>query len=163
MESGLEVVPFRAAFEREVLSLIVGIQRDEFGIDITAEQQPDLRDIPAFYQVRDGGFWVAVWDGRVVGTISLLDIGDRQAALRKMFVHRDFRGAEHGTARQLLATLLDWARERKVREIFLGTTEKFLAAHRFYRKNGFSEIERSALPPSFPVMAVDSRFFHKRM
>ena len=32
-------------------------------------------------------------------------------------------------------------------------------AHRFYEKNGFEVIPRENLPPSFPVMAVDSRFY----
>lgn len=159
----MDVLPFRPSFTSDVLALIVGIQRGEFGIDITAEQQLDLHDIPAFYQVRRGGFWVAVADGRVVGTISLLDIGDGQAALRKMFVHPDFRGPESGTAKRLLDALLAWARDHGVREIFLGTTAKFLAAHRFYEKNGFSEIDRAALPPAFPIMAVDTKFFCKRI
>ena len=159
----MEVVPFRPGLEGEVLRLIVGIQRDEFAIDITAEQQPDLLDIPGFYQQRRGNFWVALDGGRVVGTISLLDIGDRQGALRKMFVHRDFRGPEAGTAKRLLDTLTEHARASGAREIFLGTTAAFLAAHRFYEKNGFREIDRSALPPSFPIMAVDTRFFHRRV
>lgn len=156
----MDVRPFEPRFGSEVLDLVVGIQRGEFGIDITAEQQPDLRAIPAFYQARGGNFWVAVAEERVVGTIALLDIGNHQAALRKMFVHRDHRGAQ-GAASRLLETLLDWAREQRVREIFLGTTAAFRAAHRFYEKNGFVEIDRAALPPAFPIMAVDTRFFRR--
>ena len=45
----------------------------------------------------------------------------------------------------------------------VGTTSKFLAAQRFYAKNGFREIAKSDLPQSFPVMAVDDRFFHRRL
>ena len=123
----------------------------------------NLHDIPAFYQVREGNFWLAVVDGRVVGTISLLDIGNNQGALRKMFVHPELRGSERRTAKRLLETLLDWARDRQVREIFLGTTSKFLAAHRFYARNGFSEVPRSALPSAFPIMTVDTRFFYRRV
>jgi N-acetylglutamate synthase-like GNAT family acetyltransferase len=159
----LDIIPFRPRFQSNVLELIVGIQRGEFAIDITAEQQPDLHHIPTFYQVRAGNFWVAVVDDRVVGTISLLDIGNQQGALRKMFVHPDFRGPQAGTAKRLLDTLLDWARTQEVREIFLGTTAKFLAAHRFYEKNGFSEISKASLPPAFPIMAVDTRFFQRRV
>ena len=157
----MEVVPFQPGFTSGVVDLIVGIQRGEFAIDITAEQQPDLRDIPGFYQARRGNFWVAIADGRVVGTIALLDIGGQQAALRKMFVQRDFRGPAPGTAKRLLDTLLEWARDREILEIFLGTTASFLAAHRFYEKNGFAEIERAALPPAFPVMAVDVKFYRR--
>ena len=167
----MDILPFEPRFADEVSRLIVSIQRGEFAIEITAEQQPDLADIPGFYQVRSGNFWVALAEGRVVGTISLLDIGSGQGALRKMFVHPDFRrsergsergsasGSEPGTAKRLLDALLAWARVRSFREIFLGTTAKFLAAHRFYEKNGFTVIPREALPPAFPVMVVDTRFY----
>jgi len=159
----LEIAAFEPRFQREVVELIVSIQRGEFGIDITAAQQPDLHDIPGFYQIRGGGFWVALAGGRVVGTISLLDIGSGQGALRKMFVQREFRGARAGAAQRLLDTLIDHTRRQKLRDLFLGTTSKFLAAHRFYAKNGFREIARPDLPSSFPVMAVDDRFFHRRL
>jgi GNAT superfamily N-acetyltransferase len=153
------VVPFVPGHAAGVASLIVPIQREEFGISITLADQPDLADIPGFYQRGAGNFWVALEAGEVVGTIALLDIGDAQGALRKMFVAPAFRGREHGTARVLLDVLLDWSRSRGLREVFLGTTEKFLAAHRFYEKNGFREIARAELPPTFPVMAVDSKFY----
>ncbi len=44
-------------------------------------------------------------------------------------------------------------------KIFLGTTAEFLAAHRFYEKNGFSLIDANDLPERFPRMAVDTRFY----
>jgi N-acetylglutamate synthase-like GNAT family acetyltransferase len=52
-----------------------------------------------------------------------------------------------------------WCQERSVREVYLGTTSKFLAAHRFYEKNGFREIEKKSLPGNFPLMAVDTKFY----
>ncbi|MGW8391390.1 GNAT family N-acetyltransferase [Pseudoduganella sp. HUAS MS19] len=150
---------YTAADAQAVVDVILPIQQSEFGIPITLEAQPDLQNIPAFYQHGTGGFWVAEKGGSVVGTIALLDIGNRQAALRKMFVSHSHRGAEHGVARDLLATLLEWSRHQGIDDIYLGTTEAFLAAHRFYEKNGFMEIVRDELPPAFPVMAVDTKFY----
>jgi N-acetylglutamate synthase-like GNAT family acetyltransferase len=95
----------------------------------------------------------------VIGTIGLKDIGAGQTALRKMFVAAPFRGREFGVAAQLLNTLLEEAWQRGVKEIYLGTTDKFLAAHRFYEKHGFVEVAKQALPESFPVMKVDSKFY----
>jgi GNAT superfamily N-acetyltransferase len=158
----MKLAPFHAGLEAQVVELIVGIQRGEFGISITAEQQPDLRDIPGFYQVGNGNFWLALSGADVVGTIALLDIGDGQGALRKMFVRPDFRGPDKGTAQLLLDALLDWCHARAVRDIYLGTTAQFLAAHRFYQRNGFSEIAKSALPAAFPIMEVDTKFYHRR-
>lgn len=59
----------------------------------------------------------------------------------------------------LLNTLLNWAQSNKIREIYLGTTPKFLAAHRFYEKKGFNEISKKYLPSSFPIMKVDTKFY----
>ncbi len=157
------VEEFRPQFTDEVVALIVGIQREEFGVEITAEQQPDLRAIPEFYQQGNGNFWVATRDGRVVGTIALKDIGNQQAALRKMFVAPEARGKEQGVASELLSTLLAWATERGVKEIFLGTTDKFKAAHRFYEKSGFDEIPPDELPPSFPRMIQDTKYYAQRL
>jgi N-acetylglutamate synthase-like GNAT family acetyltransferase len=155
----IKIAPFQPAYAHGIAELILGIQQHEFGIPITLEEQPDLCDISGFYQQGSGNFWVAVCDERVVGTIALLDIGDGQSALRKMFVATDYRGARPGVAHQLLATLLNHARQERLREIYLGTTDKFLAAHRFYEKNGFKRIEPELLPARFPKMKVDSRFY----
>ncbi|SHG62865.1 N-acetylglutamate synthase, GNAT family [Kaistia soli DSM 19436] len=149
--------PFAPGDTDGVARLIVPIQQEEFGIAITYEEQGDLRDIPAFYQRGTGGFWVAIAPGGVVGTIGLYDIGEGDAALRKMFVSPAHRG--DGTARRLLGHLVAHAQEHRLRRIILGTTDRFLAAHRFYEKNGFAEIVPKDLPGSFPRLAVDSKFY----
>lgn len=159
----IQIVPFGLQHEEGVGALIVGIQRDEFQIPITLEDQPDLQEIPAFYQQGAGNFWVAVSEGAVVGTVALLDLGNHQGALRKMFVHASFRGPGHGVSARLLDTLLEWSRIRGVKDVYLGTTEKFLAAHRFYERNGFQQIAPNELPASFPKMAVDSRFYRRAL
>ena len=155
----LQIRHFTAADTDIVIGLILPIQREEFGVSVTAEDQPDLREIETFYQSGSGDFWLAEIGGTVVGTIGLKDIGGGQAALRKMFVAVSYRGKEYGVAAALLETLLAHARSNELRTIFLGTTDKFLAAHRFYEKNGFSVIPPDDLPIVFPRMAVDSRFY----
>jgi GNAT superfamily N-acetyltransferase len=155
----IDVIPFAAEHQAGVVDVILPIQQSEFGIPITLEDQPDLRDIPAFYRRGSGNFWVALSGAQVVGTISLLDIGNAQAALRKMFVRPEYRGPDHQVARRLLEKLLGWCQEKRIREVFLGTTAKFVAAHRFYEKWGFAEIPKADLPLAFPVMSVDTKFY----
>lgn len=152
---------FKAGDEQGVIDVILPIQREEFGVAITAADQPDLAAIPDFYQKAKGGFWVAGNDGKIVGTISLKDIGNDEAALRKMFVAAEVRGKEFGVAARLLETLMAHAAAAGLKTILLGTTDKFLAAHRFYEKNGFSEIAAEELPASFPRMAVDTKFYRR--
>ena len=95
----------------------------------------------------------------VVGSIALVDIGNNQCALRKMFVAKAFRGKPHQSAHHLLQTLITHARDKHVATIFLGTTSAFLAAHRFYEKAGFDLLDEADLPKSFPRLAVDTRFY----
>lgn len=146
-----------------VATVILSIQQGEFDLPITLEAQPDLGDIPGYYQRDLGNFWVAEVDGRIVGTIGLLDLGRRQAALRKMFVAAPVRGSTLGVASRLLQHLLAWSVEHELAAVFLGTTAKFLAAHRFYEKNGFIEIAPVELPVAFPIMAVDTKFYQRSL
>ena len=142
------VAPYSDADQQGVLDVILPIQQLEFGIPITAADQPDLTDIPAFYRSGTGGFWVARSDGNVVGTIGLKDIGANQTALRKMFVAAPFRGREHGVARRLLDALLAHARAKGIIEIFLGTTDKFLehfSLSNLYDLPGVQEMKAAGL------------------
>ena len=157
--NGIYIETYTDNDKKDVADLILHIQKVEFGIPITLELQPDLNEIPGYYQTNSGNFWVAKIDGSIIGTISLLDIGDRKGALRKMFVDKNYRGKEFGVGQMLLNTLLDWSKHKGFTEIFLGTTEKFIAAQRFYEKNGFKEIEKQGLPGTFPVMEVDIKFY----
>jgi GNAT superfamily N-acetyltransferase len=155
----VEIASFRQELVQGIADLILPIQRQEFGFAIAYDDQPDLKDIAGFYGYGDGGFWVALVGPRVVGTIGLRDISERQGALRKMFVAREFRGAGSGVAARLLATLLAHARAVAMRRVYLGTTERFRAAHRFYEKHGFVRVPPESLPERFPRMEVDTRFY----
>lgn len=155
----ININKYSEIFKQEVVDLILSIQREEFGIQIDLEAQPDLKEIPAFYQKDEGNFWVASACKIVVGTIALLDIGNHCGALRKMFVKASYRGSKFGVGQALLNTLFEWAASKEFNTILLGTTEKFLAAQRFYEKNGFEEIDKWLLPKEFPVMPVDVKFY----
>lgn len=152
--------PYQSGDEQAIADLIVDIQRREFDIPITQEDQPDLADIDGFYSNGTGGFWVAVDGEKIVGTIALLDITNQHVALRKMFVAQNYRGSVIGVAKQLLNHAIETSRQRGVLEIYLGTTADFRAAHRFYEKHGFRQFSKTDLPPRFPIMDVDSRFYH---
>ncbi|MGQ0514108.1 GNAT family N-acetyltransferase [Bacillus sp. D-CC] len=115
--------------------------------------------LSAFYSQPTKLPFGATYDGKVVGTVALLDIGNHQVALRKMFVKKEFRGKEWGASHKLLQTAILWAENKKLKDIYLGTTVKFLAAHRFYEKNGFQSVDIEDLPKSFPVLQVDKKFY----
>ena len=146
-------------YQSQVVDLILHIQQQEYNIQITKDDQPDLFTIEDFYQTGKGNFWLALYDDKVVGTISFLDIGNHQVALRKMFVDKEFRGAKFKTASLLLNYAIKWAKENSIKEVYLGTTPQFIAAHRFYEKGGFTSIGLKELPENFPILQVDKKFY----
>lgn len=145
----------------DIVQLILHIQRNEFDLSITADDQPDLQNIQEHYQAPGGNFWVATIAGQIVGTVALLNLGKGDYSLRKMFVKSQFRGSSLGVASALLRYAESWALDRGAGAIYLGTTDRFLSAHRFYRKNNYRELPKSNLPESFPLMSVDTLFFVK--
>lgn len=155
----VEIKKYDDHYQSQVVELILSIQKEEFNIPISIEEQPDLLNIPKFYQTGCGNFWVAISNDQVIGTIAIIDIGNQICALRKMFVDKNVRGKERGIAMSLLDTVVAWSQEHGIKEIYLGTTSSYLAAHRFYEKHGFNEIDKRLLPRAFPVMSVDSKFY----
>jgi len=156
----MKIIEFSSKYTEKIIDLILPIQTEEFGVNITCNDQPDLKDITSFYQNKIGNFWISLSEhDEVVGSIGLVDIGNSQVALRKMFVKTEYRGKDLAIAKNLLNTAIAWCRSKQIKEIYLGTTAAYYAAHRFYEKNGFIKIELANLPINFPVMGVDSRFY----
>src|SRR6185436_5623668 len=154
MEPEIIIRPFKEAYQKKVTNLIIQIQRDEFGIDITLQDQPDLLNISQFYQSKSGNFWCAINPyEEIIGTIALIDIGDRMGVIRKMFVRLDCRGTKRNVAKDLLDVLENWARKKQFTKLYLGTVDKLKAAQRFYYKNDYKTIDPYLLPNSFPRMA----------
>ncbi len=153
------IKPFTAEHQASVEKLVLPIQQIEFGVKITRDEQPDLVDIAGTFQVGDGNFWVALDGNVVVGTIGVVDISNHQVALKKMFVSSAYRGKDKGVAQSLMETAVQWCRAKGIKQIYLGTTAKMFAAHRFYEKNGFVELTMEELPPQFPIVSVDTKFY----
>ena len=154
------IKPIANEYENEAANLIINIQQNEFNVPITLKDQPDLFDIQNFYYAGGGGFWGAFINDELVGTIALVKFEDHKAAIRKMFVKKEFRGKELSIAQKLLETLIEYSRENQIDDIYLGTVLILEAALRFYEKNHFVRVEKEALPKDFPLMAPDHVFCH---
>lgn len=156
----ITIKPFESIFTEPLISLILDIQQNEFNLPIKREDQSDLEHIPEEFQQGNSNFWIAVDGDQLIGTIALTDLGQHKGALRKMFVHKDYRGATHGLAKKLLDTLITWAKEKQFSDLYLGTADALQAAHRFYEKNGFVSVPRNEVPDGKYIMAVDTKFYH---
>ena len=84
----------------------------------------NLLDIHSCYQQKGGEFWVALSDGKVIGTIGLLLREQNCAIMKKFFVKREFRSQKIGLA--LYQELLQFA--KAAGSIFLSGQEKILCS-----------------------------------
>lgn len=157
-----KITQYEDIYKEQIIEFILNIQRNEFGINITREEQSDLEDIPLHYLGRGGQFWVALSeDDKVIGTVGLVKLSSSNAALKKMFVNQNFRNLKLG--KKLLNKVIDASKDAHITDIYLGTIDKFISAQHFYRNNGFYEIKKSELPTDFPKIDVDNRFYHRKL
>ena len=154
------IQPLSTEHSEQAVGLILPIQQIEFGVPVTIRDQPDLFDIDRVYTEPGGGFWGAIKDGELIGTIALIHVGHNAGIIRKMFVKKEYRGRELGIAQALFQTLLDHSQTKGISDLYLGTVERLKAACRFYERNGFNRIRAEDLPAYFLRMPVDDTFYH---
>lgn len=153
------IQPFEEKYQPEVIGLIERIQVEEFNISIEEAQRKELQSISHSFQKNKGNYWIALLDGKVIGTIAVIDIGHSSFELRDVFLDKKYRSQKTEFAKKLLNTVFDWAKEHEVDTIYLGTTLAFKAAHRFYEKHGFREISREDMPSYCQPMDCDEKFY----
>lgn len=119
----------------------------------------DLRDVAA--RTTGATVLVAVEDGRVLGTVTLVDdptspwsegLVAGEVGIRMLGVDVSARGRGIGTA--LLYACLDRARAVGASRAVLHSTETMTVAHRIYDRAGFARTpERDVMLPGFHLMA----------
>ncbi len=139
----MEIIGYEDGYKDQVIGLILDIQNNEAKIDLSIEEQPDLIDILGSYVNNGGGFWLAVENGEVVGTIGLMKIDEDWGVLKKFFVRADYRSKKVGLA--LYQKLLDFAKSEGLRHIILDTPSVAVKSHSFYESAGFKKIEKADL------------------
>ena len=150
----MKIETYSGRFDDEIISLILSIQNDEAKIGLSLQEQPDLLDIHRSYQQPGGEFWIALSDGRVIGTIGLMLKENHCAVLKKFFVKKAFRSQKVGLS--LYNELLEYAIKKGVRHIILDTPAVAHASHRFYEKAGFYRISTAELPVPYSYPDRDS-------
>lgn len=145
----MKIETYSGKYDDEIISLIIGIQNCEAKIGLSLEKQPDLLNISLNYQDNGGEFWIALNDGKVIGTIGLMIKENHCAVLKKFFVNKEFRSKKVGLA--LYKKLIKYAEEKGVQSIILDTPAVAHESHKFYRRAVFQKItpDEDELPVSY--------------
>lgn len=91
------------------------------------------------YIMGNNKLWIAMENGEIIGTTGLIEISEKHALLKKVYVKESHRGK--GIAQQLLNQCLNYAKEMNYDYVFLETYQRLERAIAFYSKNGFTEFE----------------------
>ena len=151
---------FQPDDKEAVIDLVLGIQNDEFRLNLTLADQKDLLDITKNYEAGGGRFWVSVAStGEVIGSIGLLVVSPDVGVMKKFFVAAKYRGRQFGVAASLYREFERYAEQIGLSQIVLDTPALAERSHAFYRRAGFAEISRSMLPVSYDFPERDTKFF----
>lgn len=99
-------------------------------------------------------------NGKVAGTIGLMNKGNGLCILKKFFVYESYRGKPHNLGQQLYGVFLEFAKLHGFSRIILDTPKNTDRAHLFYEKAGFRRIEKEELPVEYDYPYDDSHFFY---
>lgn len=152
---GYEIVDYAGGRDPEVAALILRIQREDVGLDVPIEEQPELFDIAGAY--RDGAFWLAVAGHEIIGTIGMMRYGD-SGVLKKLFVRQDYRGPV-GASYALHDKAMAWAAAQGLTAVFLDTPSVATRSHAFYKRRGYRMVSRAELPKTYDFPDRDSLIF----
>ncbi|MBX3299312.1 MAG: GNAT family N-acetyltransferase [Acidobacteria bacterium] len=98
----------------------------------------EILDEPRKWVIEPGGqIFLAIVDGRGVGTVAMIPVGSGIFELTKMAVSPEFQG--RGIADLLMNACIEMARREGAETIFLESHRTLEAALSLYRKHGFVE------------------------
>lgn len=129
----------------EVKQLIRSILNQEFHSASAAYPETDLDRIPEIYGGPREGFFVALENGKIVGTCAVKEESKHIALLRRLFVDPKFR--KLGIGSQLVDEAAEFARGHGYQRMIFRSTSSMVQANKLLSKKGFSELERLAIGP----------------
>ncbi|MCM1111661.1 MAG: GNAT family N-acetyltransferase [Muribaculum sp.] len=132
----MDIITYQETYQKQIIDLILHIQNDEAKIHLSLEEQPDLLDIPRYYQKDGGEFWLAIEDGMVIGTLALMNYGNGNGVLKKGFVDKAYR--KRGVLTELYRILLDYAITHGMKQLLFDTPSVAVNCHRFLKRKAMS-------------------------
>lgn len=119
-----------------IQNLVFGVLR-EYGLKPETEgTDADLSDIETNY-FKSGGLFEILEnaDGKLLGTIGLFPINEETIELRKMYFDASLRG--RGFGKKMLERMIETARRKGYKKIYLETASILKEAIGLYEKYGF--------------------------
>lgn len=133
----VEIFAYESKYHREFKELnLEWLEK----FNLTESHDLEILDDPEGVVIAKGGcIFLAMEDGKVVGTAGLYKENEKEYELVKMAVIPQYRRT--GVGKLLLEKCLEEARTRKGEKVFLYSNSQLQEALRLYEKYGFREVD----------------------
>jgi GNAT superfamily N-acetyltransferase len=167
MSMTIQIRPFAVDDASPVRGLFIKVNRllappamkDAFERYIDRSLREEIDRIDQYYAAKQGGFWVAARNKKIVGMFGLESWNGDAMELRRMYVDPDER--RQGIARGMLRYAENECRRRGRPRINLSTSELQTSALALYRSAGYQLVrEETAAISSNKSFGGDIRRFH---
>lgn len=130
----MEILEYGHEYKNHVNNLMHEILVEEFGFSQFSEEIKNAQNEE--YITGNNKLWLAIEDGKIIGTTGIIEMAPDHALLKKVYVKETHRGK--GIAQQLLNQCLTYAKSVGYDYIYLETYHRLERANAFYLKNGFT-------------------------
>ena len=167
MSPQFAIRPFSDGDAPRVRELFVAVNRmlapphlkDAFEAYIARSLREEIDRIADYYREKQGGFWVVVSKGAIVGMFGLEAVSHDAMELRRMYVDPSMR--RRGVGRQVLEFAENECRWRKRPKLVLSTSELQSAAVALYKSSGYRLVrEEIAEAASNKTLGSGIRRYH---
>lgn len=131
----MKILEYMDKYKNHVNQLMHEILVNEYGFEQFSEGI--LNSQNEEYFMGNNKLWLAMENDEIIGTTGIIEISEKHALLKKIYVKESHRGK--GIAQELLNLCLDYAKEKGYDYVFLETYGRLERAKAFYSKNGFLE------------------------
>ena len=123
----------------KVKNLIQNIMETEFSTAGKFYTMHDVEQPEKYYGGEKDTFLIAEENGEIVGTVAVKEDAPQTALLRRVFVHKDYRGKGYG--KKLMNKALEFCFQHNYQNVVFRGVDKMQAALKLCLKNGFEEAD----------------------
>jgi len=127
----------------QVIKLVTDIWAEYDCVLNTKIEEKYLLAPDEYFRAKEGGFWVAENNKKIVATVAVQMLDEKTAELKSLYVHKDFR--REGLGQKLTEFTVLFAKAKTRNEIILWSDTRFTNAHRLYERLGFKRVSSREL------------------
>lgn len=134
----IDYIEYDDSYREKLIKFIISIYVKEFGY---AEAEEELLNLDMqIYKFGISKFLLAIDENNeIIGCVGIDTTNDTETYLKKMYVKREYRGS--GIANELMSKIIQYAKEKNIKRIYLSTYKKLIRANGFYKKHKFIQYE----------------------